>query len=166
MPLYGVSTHSESESRGTKDPSAARRARSGQVKVGDKVMAMHPKDGTTGPQVVTQLHVNEGLKSQGSVTSTRDHPFFVRRGQSWVEAGDLEQGDELISSLGKASIIVTSVRPSQAVARVSNLTVSNTHSYYVLAGHVPVLVHNNDCLVGKLSDKLPDGNEQQTGGGL
>jgi hypothetical protein len=39
-----------------------------------------------------------------------------------------------------------------------NLTVDQLHTYYVLAGATPVLVHNsNGCPTGRLSDPLPRG---------
>ncbi|MEV0119500.1 hypothetical protein AB0H77_40650 [Streptomyces sp. NPDC050844] len=44
--------------------------------------------------------------------------------------------------------------PSQ---RVHNLTVADLHTYYVMAGDTPVLVHNSNCPTAKLSDSLPRG---------
>jgi hypothetical protein len=42
--------------------------------------------------------------------------------------------------------------------RAHNLTVDGLHTYYVLAGTAPVLVHNsNKCSANKLSDPLPNG---------
>ncbi|MGW8701444.1 hypothetical protein ACWGOK_31745 [Streptomyces eurythermus] len=35
-------------------------------------------------------------------------------------------------------------------ARAYNLTVDGLHSYYVLAGDTPVLVHNSRCLIGNV----------------
>lgn len=55
------------------------------------------------------------------------------------------------------TVIVTANRPFTTHARTYNLTVENVHTYYVLAGETPVLVHNSTCRVKKLSDPLPRG---------
>jgi hypothetical protein len=42
-----------------------------------------------------------------------------------------------------ATVTVTATRARTEVARVYNLTVADEHTYYVLAGGTPVLVHND-----------------------
>jgi prophage maintenance system killer protein len=43
------------------------------------------------------------------------------------------------------TVIVTGNRPFTKHARTYNLTVDGLHTYYVLAGATPVLVHNSNC---------------------
>lgn len=43
------------------------------------------------------------------------------------------------------TVIVTGNRPYTQHARTYNLTVDDLHTYYVLAGETPVLVHNSNC---------------------
>ncbi|AZP23345.1 hypothetical protein EJC51_20175 [Streptomyces aquilus] len=44
-----------------------------------------------------------------------------------------------------AVVIVTGNRGFSGDARTYNLTVDDLHTYYVLAGQTPVLVHNSNC---------------------
>ncbi|WP_157631013.1 polymorphic toxin-type HINT domain-containing protein [Kribbella catacumbae] len=138
-----------------------------QVKIGDRVLATNPSDGTTEAQTVTDVIVGEGMKSlveitveeqqwsgrrkQGRVTATDKHPFYEQLSRSWVDAGDLRPGNKLVARAEAITATVTSVRHRQAITRVHNLTVANTHTYYVLAGRTPVLVHNSDCFTAPAS---------------
>ncbi|WP_344379720.1 MULTISPECIES: polymorphic toxin-type HINT domain-containing protein, partial [Streptomyces violaceusniger group] len=62
----------------------------------------------------------------------------------WVDAGDVITGMQLRTDKGK-TVTVTSVRHFTKLQRTYDLTVSRTHTYYVLAGATPVLVHNSNC---------------------
>lgn len=44
-------------------------------------------------------------------------------------------------------VIVTGNRPFTKQTRTYNLTIDDLHTYYVLAGATPVLVHNSSCTV-------------------
>lgn len=57
-------------------------------------------------------------------------------------------GTELLTSEGR-SVEVTSTRHYKKQQRTHDLTVDGIHTYYVLAGQTPVLVHN--CNTGGLS---------------
>ena len=59
--------------------------------------------------------------------------------------------------LGVCTVIVTGNSYFARLARTCNFTVADLHTYYVLAGQTPVLVHNSNCPNGKLSDPLPRG---------
>ena len=74
------------------------------------------------------------------ITCTGDHPFWVV-GRGWVKARDLTSQDCLLDIHGGVRPIsaVTHERLQKPV-RVYNITVDNTHTYYV--GNVGVLVHN------------------------
>ena len=59
----------------------------------------------------------------------------------WVDAGDLEVGDQLEQADG-SSAVVDGVESRREVVRVHNLTVEGIHTFYVLAGNTELLVHN------------------------
>jgi hypothetical protein len=60
-----------------------------------------------------------------------------------VLAGALLAGHELLAPDGTHST-VESVHNFTGAQTMYNLTVADTHTYYVVAGNVPVLVHNCD----------------------
>ncbi|MFH8709320.1 polymorphic toxin-type HINT domain-containing protein [Streptomyces rubrogriseus] len=132
------------------------------VRPGDEVMAKNPVTGEEGPRKVTRLirteddkHFNvlsiateDGIKK---LTATYEHPFWSPSEGSWVEAGDLVSGATLLTDDG-TTVIVTDNRTYTSHAITYNLTVDNLHTYYVLAGETPVLVHNSDCAIPSASE--------------
>ncbi|MER7057081.1 polymorphic toxin-type HINT domain-containing protein [Streptomyces sp. NPDC000351] len=125
------------------------------IRLGDEVMAKDPETGEEGPREVTRLiktqddkHFNVlSITTQGSVeelTATHEHPFWSPSERSWVEAGDLAPGMTLLADDGD-TVIVTRNRAYTSHATTYNLTVGDLHTYYVLAGETPVLVHNSNC---------------------
>ncbi|WTT80385.1 polymorphic toxin-type HINT domain-containing protein (plasmid) [Streptomyces sp. NBC_00080] len=138
------------------------------VEVGDKVLATDPETGKTAPKKVTALIRTDGDKyfnelslttNDGSekLTATHEHPFWSPSERTWIAAGDLTPGMTLLTDDG-TTVTVTANRPFIRHARTYNLTVGGLHTYYVLAGDTPVLVHNsNGCPTGRLSDPLPRG---------
>jgi hypothetical protein len=133
------------------------------VKLGDWVLATDPTTGKTGKRRVTALIVAIGEKPMveltvdidgkrgnktASVTATAGHPFWVPRLHKWVEAGKLASDSMLRTGAG-TRIQVKAVKTWTAQAqRVHNLTVDGLHTYYVLAGKTPVLVHNTSPVDG------------------
>ncbi|MEU8350746.1 polymorphic toxin-type HINT domain-containing protein [Streptomyces sp. NPDC048845] len=130
------------------------------VEVGDKVLATDPRTGKTAGKTVTAEIAGESVKSlveltldidrdkgtkADTITATDGHPFWVPSLKSWVEAGSLKTGQELRSETGRL-LEVTAVRQWSEWTSVRNLTVADLHTYYVLAGQTPVLVHNSNCL--------------------
>ncbi|MFI5709908.1 Hint domain-containing protein [Kribbella sp. NPDC051620] len=130
-----------------------------QVKIGDDVLAADPIDGRTGSHPVTRVIVGDGQKSlieisiverknilspsfPSKIVATGGHPFFIRGTQAWVNADHLHVGDQLSPFRSLDRVTVSAVRAYGAHARVYNLTVDSAHTYYVVAGTVPVLVHN------------------------
>ncbi|MEU9782781.1 ricin-type beta-trefoil lectin domain protein [Streptomyces phaeochromogenes] len=123
------------------------------IELGDKVLATDPETGEAGPREVTRLirteddkHFNElSIATEDGIqelTATHEHPFWSPSEQSWIEAGDLTPGMTLLTDDGDI-VIVTGNRAYTQHARTYNLTVDDLHTYYVLAGETPVLVHNS-----------------------
>ncbi|WP_079052314.1 polymorphic toxin type 43 domain-containing protein [Streptomyces regalis] len=127
------------------------------IRVGDEVKATDPRTGESGPRKVTRLiitehdkHFNElSIATEDGIeklTATYEHPFWSPSEGDWVEAGDLEPGMTLLTDEGD-TVIVTANRSFTKHARTYNLTVDDLHTYYVLAGETPILVHNSNCLI-------------------
>ncbi|MEU6935658.1 polymorphic toxin-type HINT domain-containing protein [Streptomyces rubiginosohelvolus] len=129
-----------------------------EVKVGEEILATDPKTGETKPKKVTREILGNGQKTLVEITiaptetsgpnsvikTTGNHPFWVPDLKEWVDAAELRSGQSLLNSDGSLERIA-SVKNWSQVAEVHNLTVEDLHTYYVLAGQTPVLVHNSNC---------------------
>ncbi|GLU50525.1 hypothetical protein Nans01_48760 [Nocardiopsis ansamitocini] len=129
------------------------------VEVGDFVVATDPLTGESAPRAVTHLIEGSGAKTlvdititdtdghTATITATDAHPFWVPDLAQWVDAADLEAGSWLRTSTGtwaQADAVQTRTVADQ---QVHNLTVEDLHTYHVVAGQTPILVHNDngDC---------------------
>jgi RHS repeat-associated protein len=93
--------------------------------------------------------------------TTNHHPFWDATTGAWVNAADLEPGHELLvhpdtitdqhptagprvvkPGTGPVTVTVAKVHNYTGAAVMRDLTVANIHTYYVLAGESPILVHN------------------------
>ncbi|WP_433230023.1 polymorphic toxin-type HINT domain-containing protein [Micromonospora sp. CA-248260] len=138
------------------------------ITLGDEVLATDPETGQTEARKVVGLIVGDGHKNlvevtvdtdgakgdeSGSVIATDGHPFWVADLKKWVPATDLEPGQWLRTSAG-TYVQIEAVRAFTPERRVHNLTVEGIHTYYVLAGTTPVLVHNcNETFYRAMSEK-------------
>ncbi|WP_229402675.1 polymorphic toxin-type HINT domain-containing protein, partial [Micromonospora okii] len=129
------------------------------VRVGEKVFSTDPATGRAGAFAVTAVIVGEGRKelvdievdvdgasgtATATVTATEGHPFWSAERNTWVEAGDLAGGERLRTSTGGTGTVLAT-RERTERERVYNLTVDTTHTFYVLAGTLDLLVHNTDA---------------------
>ncbi|MFC1431620.1 polymorphic toxin-type HINT domain-containing protein [Streptacidiphilus sp. N1-3] len=129
------------------------------LQVGDSVQTGDPATGKPdGSRKITATLVNHddnlldvtvdtGHGHQAVLHTTTEHPFWDATTKTWVDAADLTPGDHLATAAGIAGTpTVKSVTPTPGATNRFNLTVQQLHTYYVLAGSVPVLVHNSSCL--------------------
>ncbi|WP_221332080.1 polymorphic toxin-type HINT domain-containing protein [Nocardiopsis composta] len=86
-----------------------------------------------------------------AVTATDGHPFWTPEGAGWTEAEGLLPGTRLRASSGTWPQVTGVEVRDVPDRRVHNLTVEGLHTYYVLAGATPVLVHDADDLCGVTS---------------
>lgn len=126
----------------------------GKIKPGDKVEAANPDDGKhRGARKVTATHIHDdtdlidvevrdanGTKS--TLHTTSRHPFWDDTTHTWAPAGQLIPGHAL-NTASDQHVFVVSVRTVHGSSGMYNLTVDDLHTYYVLAGSTPVLVHNS-----------------------
>ncbi|MFG2716574.1 ricin-type beta-trefoil lectin domain protein [Streptomyces goshikiensis] len=117
---------------------------------GDKVRATDPETGetTTEPVVATiasnsDKHYTELTLAgdDASIVTTDHHPFWSESEESWLTAGSLKPGMTLRRDSGSTTAVVAT-RAFGDRQPTYNLTVASIHTYYVLAGETPVLVHN------------------------
>ncbi|WP_149825301.1 polymorphic toxin-type HINT domain-containing protein [Streptomyces tailanensis] len=132
------------------------------VELGDEVQALDPETGEAGPREVVRLIVTEDDKFFNELsiatedgieqlTATHEHPFWSPSAGAWIDAGRLATGMTLLTDDGD-TVVVTGNQAFTRHATTYNLTVDDLHTYYVLAGETPVLVHNSSCV------PLPDFN--------
>ncbi|PBC75794.1 RHS repeat-associated protein [Streptomyces sp. TLI_235] len=131
------------------------------IKVGDEVSATNPVTGATKPEKVvatittpddqdftdltttkTQTAATEKSQPQTSLTTTWHHPFWDATTQRWTDVSQLQVGHTLRQPDGE-TVLVTAVRNYHQHALTFNLTIADLHTYYVLSGNTPVLVHND-----------------------
>ena len=124
------------------------------VQEGDHVLAADPGDSEAAtPRKVMQVHHNwtqrlihvfidkdgDGL-TDGEFRATGGHPIWTQN-RGWINAQDLISGDELKDVEG-AEPLVCGTSIENTTCTTYNLTVDGSHTFYVLAGQTPVLVHN------------------------
>jgi hypothetical protein len=129
------------------------------IRDGDQVLSTDENTDTSEPETVTAQITGTGTKhlvkitlttdttaapTTSSVTATDGHPFWVPALHEWINATDLHAGQWLRTAAG-TQVQITAVTRWTQHATVHNLTVSDLHTYYVLAGATPVLVHNSNC---------------------
>ncbi|MEU0391353.1 polymorphic toxin-type HINT domain-containing protein [Streptomyces sp. NPDC006208] len=140
------------------------------IKPGDKVVATDPKTGETAVKDVAATIIGKGSKklveitvdtdgekgdATAKATATDGHPFWIPELREWIKATDLKSGDWLRTGAG-AKVQITQVKRWTQQATVRNLTVTDIHTYYVVVGSAPVLVHN--CGEADGGDWTPDEN--------
>ena len=78
------------------------------------------------------------LDSGESIETTAEHPFYIK-GKGWNPACSLKVGEALQLHNG-TTVVIMQIETGTRVEKVYNLTVANTHNYFV--GEDGVLVHN------------------------
>ncbi|MEW2608444.1 polymorphic toxin-type HINT domain-containing protein [Streptomyces sp. NPDC047916] len=122
------------------------------VRAGDEVLTTDPETGKSAKRRVTKLIITEDDKhfneltlstpnGETKLTATHEHPFWSPTQKRWLAARDLIPGITLLSD-DHGLVTVKENRPFTQHARTYNLTVDEFHTYYVLAGQTPILVHN------------------------
>jgi hypothetical protein len=125
-----------------------------QVRRTDKVLAADPVTGDLRPEPVigtfqhdTDRLIDIGISGGDRISSTAGHRFFVVD-RGWTVVSDLRIGDRLRTQ-GETVRTVTALQDRRGLAnqRVYDLTVDELHTFYVVAGNSPILVHNCSNIV-------------------
>ncbi|WP_404870167.1 polymorphic toxin-type HINT domain-containing protein [Kitasatospora griseola] len=139
------------------------------VKPGDEVLATEPETGETAAKEVDATLITPDdrefttitLDGDGStLTATDHHPFWAANRGAWVDASNLLAGDTVRTADGTLARVAATTHVL-ALMPAYNLTVRGIHTYYVLAGTTPVLVHNAGkggvCGPGDIPNVVHDG---------
>jgi RHS repeat-associated protein len=132
------------------------------VKVGDEVENGDPGGGnevhrvdavhrTTTDTDFTDVTIDTGGGAK-TVTSTQNHPYYDLTTGTFTDASKLKAGDRLQTD-GQSIVTVEAVKNYTASETTYDLTVDGLHTYYVLAGSDPVLVHNVPLVCGPETEK-------------
>ncbi|NBM18084.1 polymorphic toxin-type HINT domain-containing protein [Streptomyces sp. GC420] len=126
------------------------------VRIGDEIVVTDPESGLTTTRTVVATIVTEddkhfvdltvskkGSDGTDSLTSTTTHPFWSPSEGTWVDAGDLEPGMTLRTVDG-GTVQIEKTHEYRKLQRTHDLTIDDVHTYYVVAGTTPLLVHNDD----------------------
>ncbi|WP_432855287.1 Hint domain-containing protein [Amycolatopsis sp. CA-161197] len=128
------------------------------VKVGDKVRNAEPDDSSTEIHTVTALHITDTDRDfvdviiatpdgPKKITTTAHHLWWDVTTHNWTDATNLTPGD-LLDTPGNGHATIQTLNRYISSIRTYNLTIDTIHTYYVLAGNVPVLVHNSGPFCG------------------
>ncbi|WP_433828546.1 RHS repeat-associated core domain-containing protein [Actinoplanes sp. CA-015351] len=120
-----------------------------ELRVGDEVRATDPETGEDGARRIEAVWVHDDnlytLTAGGAdVVTTEDHPFWNETDREWEDAQELDRGDLVRTPTGTVAVGGFDLQRSR-YAKAYNLTVAGLHTYYVLVGLHPVLVHNDKC---------------------
>lgn len=138
---------------------------------GDQVIATDPQTGQTTAETVTATHIHQDdnllnveiVQPDGTLArleTTDNHPFWDVATGSWTEAGQLAVGDRLRTPTATATI--GGLDTPMGDAPMYNLTVADIHTFYVVAGSTPVLVHNAGCDEWAAAFQAKSGGEIKT----
>ncbi|GIM66440.1 type IV secretion protein Rhs [Amorphoplanes auranticolor] len=120
-----------------------------EVREGDRVIAEKPETGERGPRTVTHAWVHgdtlyELRVGDERIVTTEDHPYWNKTAKQWQRADSIPIGDELQSGSGNAVTVQGFDTNSRHFDAAYNLTVDELHTFFVVVGNTPVLVHNCD----------------------
>ncbi|MBS2545293.1 hypothetical protein KGQ19_00275 [Catenulispora sp. NL8] len=76
------------------------------------------------------------------ITGTQNHPYYDLTAKAFVSAAQLKPGDRLQTDDAE-TVTVLVVRNYTSSMVTYDLTIDGLHTYYVVAGATPVLVHNS-----------------------
>ncbi|MEU6280834.1 ricin-type beta-trefoil lectin domain protein [Streptomyces sp. NPDC047028] len=145
----------------------------GEIRTGDKVESASPKTGKhQGARTVQHVWINHDhdlldvtIRTEGGDTATlhttSNHPFWDDTTHTWVPAGKLRPGHALNTAHNRHAHVVA-LRVTRGSADRWNLTVRQLHTFYVLAGATPVLVHNT-CGEGEIDYGTVDAAQRRSG---
>ncbi|MFF3004818.1 RHS repeat-associated core domain-containing protein [Kitasatospora sp. NPDC057940] len=124
------------------------------LKPGDEVLSTDPQTDSTKAEAVaativtpddrqfTDLTLAADAEPATALTSTQHHPFWDETTRRWTGASDLQVGDQVRAADG-TFLTVQAVRNYETDPQEArNLSLADLHTYYVLAGATPILVHN------------------------
>ncbi|MET7647400.1 LamG-like jellyroll fold domain-containing protein [Streptomyces sp. NPDC005426] len=128
-----------------------------EVKVGDYVLTAEPgkkkkEKHKVKAVIVTKTDrdyvdvVVDTKSGPKTIQTTKHHQFYEATKDAWTQAADLKAGQKLQNDTGGPTVVIDTTAYT-ASRTTYDLSIDGLHTYYVLAGVEPVLVHN--CAGGK-----------------
>ncbi|MFJ1616804.1 LamG-like jellyroll fold domain-containing protein [Streptomyces sp. NPDC088249] len=123
-----------------------------QVKVGDYVLTAEPgkkkkEKHKVKAVIVTKTDRNyvdvvvDTKSGPKTIQTTKHHQFYESTKDAWTQAADLKAGQKLQNASGGPTVVLDA-KAYTAHRTTYDLSIDGLHTYYVLAGATPVLVHN------------------------
>lgn len=116
------------------------------IRAGSRVIATNPETFEAEEKTVVETYERETRQlvhltvGRELISTTADHPFYVK-GKGFVNAVELQTGDELVNVAGAASPVENiCLEIVEKPEKVYNFQVEEFHTYHV--GNSGVLVHN------------------------
>lgn len=131
-----------------------------EVKVGDYVLTAEPGKKKTEKHKVKAVIVTktdrdyvdvvvDTKSGPKTIQTTKHHQFYEATKNAWTQAADLKAYQKLQNDTGGPTVVIdTKEYTAQRVTY--DLSIEGLHTYYVLAGATPVLVHNQDDAAGEV----------------
>ncbi|MEV6348071.1 LamG-like jellyroll fold domain-containing protein [Actinoplanes sp. NPDC051851] len=121
-----------------------------EVTVSDK-----PADTATEDKAVNEGKGDRSTRgpTESTLSTTAHHPFWDATTGAWIDAADLVAGESTLVAPDGTTQYVTEVQNHTGAKVMRDLTVADIHTYYVLAGTTPVLVHNCDTPAPAMADR-------------
>jgi hypothetical protein len=147
----GCTPHSFTGSTGVLLANAATKPIS-EIKVGDWVLTAEPGKKKKEKHRVKEVIVTKTDRNYVDVVvdtkagpkaiqTTKHHQFYEITRNAWTQAGALKTGQKLQNGEGAGTKILK-VKSYTAQRVTYDLSIEGLHTYHVLAGDIPVLVHN------------------------
>ena len=154
-PLSGAASPDTAAATATAAASAAKKASVALVAAITAISAATIASNTTGLTAYSigqsTAATAEVTEQGGTLTTTFHHPSYDTTQAAFVDAQNLKPGDDLQTPTGYA--VIATVHLYHANTVTYDLTIGNLHTYYVVAGNTPVLVHNinaDECPISGL----------------
>ncbi|MFG2405183.1 Hint domain-containing protein [Streptomyces brevispora] len=123
-----------------------------EVKVGDYVLTAEPgkkkkEKHKVKAVIVTKTDrdyvdvVVDTKSGPKTIQTTEHHQFYESTKDAWTQAADLKAGQKLQNDTGGPTVVIDT-KAYTASRTTYDLSIDGLHTYYVLAGKTPVLVHN------------------------
>ncbi|WP_084316499.1 polymorphic toxin-type HINT domain-containing protein [Actinospica robiniae] len=138
------------------------------LKIGDKVKSHDTATGKSESQTVDAVLVHHDSNlydlavttAYGTATihTTLNHPIWDITKHAWIDAGDLHIDDQLLAADGTAVTAQGGGAPKQDEGWMWDLTISNDHDFYIVAGNDALLVHNDSCTLSQYQAGLDRAN--------
>jgi hypothetical protein len=109
---------------------------------------------TRGDRDYVDVMVGTALRHQ-TIYGTAGHLYWDATELAWTPANRLRVGDRLQTSSG-GTLAITRLHAHRARMTTFNLGIGTLHTYFVLAGSTPVLVHNCEIFSNQMSGSLAE----------